>query len=236
MPSIMRIVRRLALYVGAFIAAGLLVFLAVRAFTPGPADDLPVPASEAPFSEGRADGGEQFEYRVREEDTPRTHEERMRASSLSLIPERQARPDDPIIITPEESSALAQVIDGFIPAWETFAPGMRDEAYRGRLARYALPSSLGAMVGRDGANQPADIGTCGTCANGSRYDRRGAAPSDLMEVRALDGEHAYVTTKGAITYTTGPRANTQAERTYAVLLERSGDRWLVARIAADTLR
>lgn len=235
MPSIMKIVRRLALYAGAFIGAALLVLVAVRAFAPQPADDLPVPAEQAPFAEGRAEGGEQFDFRVRDEDTPRTHDERMRASSLSLIAERQARPDPPIQATPDEAAQIGALIDRFIPAWETFTPGMSEAAYRARLAPYAVPSALSAMVAREGANQPADIGTCRACANGSRYDRTGFTPSDMMVIRALDDSHAYVTTKGTITYAAGPRANTQAQRTYALLLERSGDRWLVGRIAADTL-
>lgn len=234
MPPVMRIVRRLTLFTIIFIAATVAVFAAAKAFMPTPGSDIAITPDTSPLPRDRTEGGAQFDYRVTDAKTPRTYEERLTASSLAIIPERQTQPDAPIIVTEAERQPIAHLLDDFIPAWETFSPGEDTSAYRSRIQQYAVPGTAGLIAERDGANQPAEIGICATCTTGSTFDRN-IAPGDLMTIRELTGDRAYVTTQGVIAYTGGSRSGQAARRTYALLLERIDGKWLVQRVAADTL-
>lgn len=212
------------------------ISMLVRQFGDFEPDRTLVQAGQTDLGGARSEGGADFDLFVPPERVPTDFRSEVEAPPLALIPERQQKPLPARAVSPEDKAELGEVASSFLSAWETFAPGDDVSAYQGRFAAFAVPSAIVSMARRFDSHQYSGIGLCASCTTGSR-------PADAIDpryyvvVRRIDDESAYITTQMVVGYSgTGSPWNGQLyRRSYALIMERSGDGWLVRRVAAETL-
>lgn len=187
---------------------------------------------------------------------PRSFDARTGAAPLTLLPDRLPETEYPTAVGPNQDRAAIPLADrrllikttqAFLKRWETFDPPQfmidvpRGNPYATALAPYLLPNNgdlLNSVSKRDENRQPAQICPYYGCTIGSKF----LDSNDLWvssNVRAYDGEQAYLTAFAIVRYTGNPRADTLADRSwnraYGILLKRAGERWYIERVVAETV-
>jgi hypothetical protein len=171
----------------------------------------------------------------------------LQARPLALIAERQSVPFPVVRLAPVELAPLKKAVAAFLPVWESFDAGVytvgtvRDDLidrahYRHNLAPVVSPNAdIARMIARYDSHAPATVGLCDRCDTGSRW-AGDIDPTETMVVRSYDGDFAFVTTQGVVTYIGhSSYAGARIRRTYSLVLVRTLGTWRVQRAAADTL-
>jgi len=179
---------------------------------------------------------------------PHNFSELQSAPAISLLPEHL-----PVVLSDASVPAparkqISSSVDAFLQTWETFnssigagAKNLRKhgvgspDQYQVKLSRLVVPSSLDDIIARVDSSDPA--GVCLNCGTGSSWVPTSLGPS--LEIHDYNGYQAYVTVDGIVQYTGDPQSNSLAGtdyyRSYGLLLQKSGQKWLVERAGAETL-
>jgi hypothetical protein len=172
---------------------------------------------------------------------PEGIDELQEAAAVTMIPYR--REIAPANKNSAERDSLARSVENFLPRWETFDP----VAIRGRLAEgrpnpyleglrpWSDPNELDVLAARRDATDPP--GVCATCAAGLTW-LSGGQISDSLRIGELEGDRAYVWVSGLVRYRArpgddNPRDGQILNRTYGLILNKEGRRWLVSRVAVE---
>lgn len=180
-------------------------------------------------------GGRRFDYQVPDSRVPRTPEQELTAPPITLIPERQVNPLAAALAPAADQQDLTRLVRRFLPAYETFAPGESSAAYTRGFAALVVPDKLDAVAERIDSHAPAEIGICDECTGSSAFTDA-LDPGLYMVIRRFSADSAYVTTQGVVRYGgAGSYSGTSFRRSYALLVTHTGGRWLVERVASDTI-
>jgi hypothetical protein len=194
--------------------------------------------------------GSKAKFLIPEDRVPRSYKESQDAAAIELIPGRwQADPEsngilsgpsaDKDSVPADERKAIARTVDGFLKNWETYYPGSWQDfaRYKDSFAPYAVADAINSLGDRVDNHQPPRVCPRPTCTVGSEWDF--PQTYDAMTVRSFEGDKAWVTTAGPVILRAfsdeDPFTNTRYLRSYGILLEKQGSRWLVTRAAADTV-
>lgn len=181
-------------------------------------------------------GGRQFDFQVPDSRVPRTPAAEDAAPPITLIPERQVNPVAPVAAPSADERAFASLVRGFLPGYETFTPGESADEYAGSFARFVVPDRLSSVASRGDSHAPPEIGLCDTCTTGSTFTDS-IDPGLYVVVRRFSTGSAYLTTQGIVRYSGGGAvAGRSYRRSYALLLRHVNGRWLVNRVASETLQ
>jgi hypothetical protein len=134
--------------------------------------------------------------------------------------------------------ATRELTKNFLHTYESFSTKESLEEYEHRLSSLVTLQSLERISHRKDNHQPKAIGleSQGGTSGSQVCDPYNAAEEDY-HVIAYSGNSAYVTTEMSVCYT-GPSVvwkGAREQRTYALILEYIGGKWLVVRVASDTL-
>ncbi len=240
-------------YTGAVVILAIVVIAALKlaadSTLPKTKEGGAVQSSKGVIAKPRPTGGVDVYYT--NEALPEGYDEELTAPRDTLIFENQERyrdhagTDHDGPVHGAESGAIGEGIvrqlrdasSRFLQQWETFEVGESDTDYSARLAPYADPAGLSALVARADNNAPKEVSRTGT--NGSEY-----APDEGFDPRVngttvlrYDGNTAYVAVRASVRYT-GPSFKWSRRafiRSYALVFKRESGRWRVARSAAQTL-
>lgn len=179
------------------------------------------------------------------------------AATLALLPDHWSQDPNPnaskgvgaagdqAAIPANVRSQIASVVAAFLGQWESFTannPQLGGEKasaddYRYRISPYVSSDALPDVASRADNRQPPEICPSGPqCTVGSFFS--GSDVPDAMVVRAYDGQNAWVTVKGTVTYTgdpNNPLVGGRWLRDYSLLLSQQNGQWLIVRAAADTV-
>lgn len=181
---------------------------------------------------------------------PKTQSGRAAAPSSALLPDRwasntnadaQVGPgQDTAQIPASDRRQLISAVQSFLTLWETFTPPdvgqslTAPQAYVAKLAPWADSGALSNIANRVDNAQGGDVCPDAGCTVGSSF-----VSTDLWDgsnVRYYNGQNAYVTAFGDVTYTattsTNPLDGVTFQRSYGLLLQLENGRWLVTRAAA----
>lgn len=237
MLTLRRLMVRGALLTGVVILVAVVVALLSQRFAPDPVDTTLVVNDPAALGPARTEGGGEFDLLVPPERIPRGLDEELSAPALTLIPERQTRPIPAVAATQGQLEELTRVVRRFLIGWETFAADDDDATYQSRFAAVIDPSQAGPITARRDNHQDTSVGRCGVACAGSAPVLSAIDPGYYMTVRRIDDRGAYVSTQ-MVVHHSGGRSLVNGHsyrRSYAMILRRSGGRWVVARVAAETL-
>jgi hypothetical protein len=137
---------------------------------------------------------------------------------------------------------LTSDINSFLTRWETFSPPLyrqdfdsKPRQYIDSLRPWVNPQSLADVSRRVDNTQIGEVCPWEGCHVASQWMNESSVKGG-SNVRFYNGREAYVTVYGAVTYhdVVGNTQydNTNWNRSYGILLKRSGERWLVTRVAA----
>lgn len=194
------------------------------------------------------DGGGQLEKKdgkivVDRDRVPANFDERAKAAPISLLPNRLPAEPSEAAIPPNDERAIANTVSAFLSRWETFDPSRPDgglDRYQLGLQKLTAGFALDDIVDRVDSSDPDHVCPYASqgCISGSRWVGAGDIAS-AMTVADYDGNRAYVTLYGLVTYTGDEQFNSLAGstffRSYGLLLTRADGRWLVSRASAETL-
>lgn len=216
------------------IGTAFIVFFVLKHFTDPKGPELV--RAQAPTVEQQGPvGGRRFGFQVPDDRVPRTPEQELSAPPITLIPERQVNPLPPVAVPSADERAFATLARRFLAGYETFRPGQPEGDYTASFAALVTPDSLSEIASRIDSHAPPEIGRCEDCAVGSSFTDQ-LDPGLYVVVRRFSSRSAYVTTQGVVRYHgRGQVAGRSFRRSYALLLERINGRWLVARVASETL-
>lgn len=178
---------------------------------------------------------------------PKDFSERDDAPAVSLLPNRLPYTNSGATVSPEDRAGIAAAVTGFLKHWETFDPVVLDRdsratnrisPYKLSLQKWSAPEDLGDLVARVDSTDPPGVCPTPGCTDGSIWMSSGDIGSAMTIVQD-DGRQAYVTLYGLVEYTGESQFDALAGsiwfRSYGLLLEKSGGRWLVTRAAAETM-
>jgi len=174
---------------------------------------------------------------VAPERVPDTFAERLTAAPLSLLPNRAGYPSSDAAVPVAVQRQLNNATSSFLHAWETFTLRTSVERYQTALRPWTVPGSLPDIVSRVESADGRGVCLAETqCTLGSQI-YNGARPE--ATVVDYDGQRAYVTIYLPIRYIGDPQIDPRSgevhQRSYGLILTRSGPRWLVERAVAETL-
>lgn len=211
-------------------------FLALTLFSdPDPPGKKNITVETIPDPEARGEN-----YSITVNDIPQTFSERRLAPAAALLPTRAGYPEaTPAVVAEETRQSILQAAERWLQKWETFRPGEADMGkYTKRIRNLSWKDSLPRLVRREDASDPPSVGPEGSSRLASRWlDVPGFSQSAFV-IDYAPGE-AYVVAYGAVRYIgaiNDPLSGSSRERTYGLLLQEKGGRWLVERAAAEGIR
>lgn len=181
-----------------------------------------------------------FKIVVPEERIPRDMDERLQSAPIALLPNHAGHPEarGEIKLPAAERAQLGQDLEQALSTWETFLPsdGYQDR-YLKRLQPLVVPEALPAIVQRRDSNDAPDVCPEESCRIGQRWFRPGAISWFVID---KNQSRVYVVAYGAVIYRGDPASDSRAlnssSRSYGVIMRRSGEGWLLERVAAESLR
>ncbi|WP_217924646.1 hypothetical protein [Miltoncostaea oceani] len=230
------VLKKGALGLAVIIGLALAISFGVRQFVDDPVRSDLIPSREVDLQGERNEGGAGFDLFVPESRIPRGLEEELDAPILTLIAERQAEPLTPVAVSATTLDELSETARGFLSASETFTPGQDPSAYQAALARWSATNRISTVAARTDSHQYSGIGLCSSCVTGSEATTM-IDPRYYLSVRRIDDGSAYVTTQLIVQYSGvgSPWNGRLFRRSYALIMLRQSDRWVVARAASETL-
>ena len=224
------------LIVGGFLV--LVVILASSLFSgSNEAEGPPLQVQRVEDPEHAADD---FQIVVPEDRIPTTMDERMTTAPLSLLPNHAGFPEarGEVTLPARDREEIGRDLEKALSTWETYLPsdGHRDR-YRKRIEPLVAADSLEALVERRDSNDAPGVCPQTYCLIGSQWYRKGAISWFVIDSSV---DQVYIVAYGAVLYRGDPDADSRAggssDRSYGVIMRRGDNKWLLERVAAESLR